>query len=185
MTPQWATDGSRVVALVIVAIAAFTDARKELIPNWLTLPAIVAAPIFWLFADFYRGGLLSLLGLVLCGGVPYWLFRRGAWAGGDVKLFAAIGAVVGGDFGGGIGLGIEALLFTVMAAAVYALIRLAWEGKLLRTLVNAFFLPLNPILPKKWRREVTPELMSKVRLGVPALVGTSFAVLLRYQAMWM
>lgn len=184
MPPDWATHGARFVALAIVAIAAFTDARKELIPNWLTLPALVAAPVFWLFADFYWGGLRSILGLILCGAVPYWLFRRGAWAGGDVKLFAAIGAVVGGDYGG-VGLGIEALLFTTMAAAVYALVRLAWEGKLLRTLGNAFFLPLNPILPAKWRREITPELMSKVRLGVPALVGTSIAVVLRYPTLWM
>lgn len=183
MTPEWATNGARLAALVIVAIAAFTDARKELIPNWLTLPVIIAAPIFWLVVDFYWGGVRSLLGLVLCGAVPYWLFRRGAWAGGDVKLFAAIGAMVGGDYGG-VGLGIEALLFTTMAAAAYALVRLAWEGKLIRTLVNAFFLPLNPILPQKWRREVTPELMAKVRLGVPALVGTGIAVLLRYPMIW-
>jgi prepilin peptidase CpaA len=185
MTPDWAIHGARLAALVIVAIAAVTDARKELIPNWLTLPVIVAAPIFWLVVDFYRGGLLSLLGLVACAAVPYWLFRRGAWAGGDVKLFAAVGAVVGGDYGGGIGLGIEALLFTTMAAALYALVRLAWQGKLFRTLGNAFFLPLNPFLPEKWRREITPELMSKVRLGVPALVGTGIAVLLRYPAIWM
>ena len=184
MTPDWATNGARLAALVMVAIAAFTDARKEIIPNWLTLPALVVAPLFWLVVDFYWGGVRSLLGLALCGAVPYFLFRLGAFAGGDVKLLAAIGAVVGGDYGG-VGLGIEALLFTTMAAALYALVRLAWEGKLLRTLANAFFLPLNPVLPKKWRREVTPELMSKVRLGVPALVGTAIAVVLRYPTIWM
>ena len=184
MLPQWATDGARIAALGVVAIAAFTDARRERIPNWLTLPAIAFGPLFWLFADFYWGGIRSLLGLVLCAAVPYWLFRRGAWAGGDVKLFAAIGALVGGDYGG-VGLGIEALLFTTMAAAAYALVRLAWEGKLLRTLANAFFLPLNPVLPKAWRREITPELMSRVRLGVPALVGTAVAVGLRYPTLWM
>jgi hypothetical protein len=101
-----------------------------------------------------------------------------------VKLFAAIGALVGGG-ADGIGVGIEALLFTSMAAAVYALVRLAWEGKLLRTLANAFFLPLNPLLPKSWRREITPELMSRVRLGVPALVGTAVAIGLRYPTLWM
>jgi len=184
MTPEWATDGSRVVALVIVAIAAFTDARKELIPNWLTLPAIVVAPFFWLFADFPWGGARSLLVLLLCGGVLWLLFRLRACAGGDVKLFAALGGVLGGAYGG-LALGFEALFFTLIAASVYSLIRLAWEGKLLRTLANAFYLPLNPVLPKKWRREMSRELMSEVRLGVPALVGTSVAVLLRYQATWM
>jgi len=184
MTPEWATDGARLAALGVAATAAFTDARREIIPNWLTLPAIAIGPIFWFAADFYWGGVRALLGLVLCAAVPYWLFRRGAWAGGDVKLFAAIGALVGGG-ADGIGVGIEALLFTSMTAAVYALVRLAWEGKLLRTLANAFFLPLNPLLPKAWRREITPELMSRVRLGVPALVGTAVAIGLRYPTLWM
>lgn len=183
MTPEWATNGVRLGALLIVAIAAFTDARKELIPNWLTLPIVVAAPIFWLFVDMPWGGVRSLIGLALCGGILYVLFRMNACAGGDVKLFGAIGALVGGDYGGS-GLGMEALLFTLITASLYSLVRLAWEGKLLRTLANAFFLPLNPFLPKAWRREIAPELMSKVRLGVPALVGTFIAVVLRYPAIW-
>lgn len=184
MTPDWATNGARLAALVIVAIAAVTDARKELIPNWLTLPVVVAAPIFWFAVDFPWGGVRSLLGLLACGGVLYLLFRFGACAGGDVKLFGAIGAVLGGDYGG-VGVGIQALFFSLLAASLYSLVRLAWQGKLFRTLANAVYLPLNPILPKKWRRAVTPELMSQVRLGVPALVGTGIAVLLCYPMIWM
>jgi prepilin peptidase CpaA len=113
-------------------------------------------------------------GSLLCGLVPYLLFRKGAAGGGDVKLFAAIGAVAG------LGLGIEAQLVTFLAAALYSLGRLAWRGRLIGTLVNSAFLALNPVLPARWRRQVSPELMTEVRLGGFAFVGTLVAVFLRH-----
>jgi prepilin peptidase CpaA len=184
MTPAWAADVSRLAALLVCLVAAVTDAWKGLIPNWLTLPAIGVGVVFWLTVDFPLGGAMSALTLVLTAAVPYFLFRRGAFAGGDVKLFAAVGALLGGDYEG-LSVSIESLLFSTMAAAAYALLRLAWEGKLIRTLANAVRLALNPVLPKKYRKEVAPELMSQVRLGVPALAGTLTAVLLRYPGLWM
>jgi prepilin peptidase CpaA len=180
MIPEWATTGAHLVALAIAAIAAFTDARTEIIPNWLTLPPLALAPLFWLFIDPPWSAVRSVIGLVLCGGVLFFLFKLGACGGGDVKLFAAIGALVGGVPQGYM-LGVEALFFTLCTASVYSLIRLAWQGKLLRTIGNAFFLPLNPILPVKWRRSLTPDAMSSVRLGVPSLVGTLVALVLHYQ----
>ena len=166
------------VALLIAAVAAVTDFRTGEIPNWLTLPPLVVAPV----AYFVLHGIWGLVGsvgaIVVCGLVPYLLFRRGAAGGGDVKLFAAIGAV------GGLAVGIEAQLITFMAAALISLGRLAWNGRLLRTLYNSTFLGLNPILPQKYRREVAPELMTMVRLGAFAFVGTAVALLLRYPMPW-
>jgi Flp pilus assembly protein protease CpaA len=184
MTPAWATDVSRFTVLLVCLVAAVTDAWKELIPNWLTFPAIGIGVLFWLAVDFPLGGAWSMATMLLTAAVPYFMFRRGAFAGGDVKLFAAVGAVLGGDYEG-LSVSIEALLFSTMAAAAYALLRLAWEGKLIRTIANAVRLAFNPVLPKKYRKEIAPELMSKVRLGVPALAGTLTAVLLRYPGLWM
>ena len=95
-----------------------------------------------------------------------------------VKLFAAIGAVAG------MSVGIEVQLVTFMAAAIISLGRLAYHGKLFKTLANSAFLGLNPILPQKWRREVTPELMTMVRLGGFAFVGTFVALYLRHPMPW-
>lgn len=166
------------LALLVTAIAAVTDWRTGHIPNWLTLPVIAVAPLVHGMLSGVEGFLLSAGGIVVCGAVPYLLFRRDAMAGGDVKLFAAIGAIVG------LFVGIEAQFFAIVAAALFALGRLAWEGKLLRTLANSVFLGLNPVLPAKWRREITPELMNRIRLGAPIFVGTSIAVLLRSPLWW-
>jgi prepilin peptidase CpaA len=166
------------LALLIAAIAAVTDFRTGEIPNWLTLPPMAAAPVAYAIMDWPWGALGSIAAIVVCGLVPYILFRKGAAGGGDVKLFAAIGAVAG------IQVGIEVQLVTFMTAALISLGRLAWHGKLFKTLANSAFLGLNPILPARWRREVAPERMTRVRLGSFAFVGTAVAIFLRHPMPW-
>lgn len=162
------------IAVLVTAIAAVTDFRKGEIPNWLTLPPLVIAPIVFGAIDGSEGLFRSGLGILVCGAVPLLLFRMGGMAGGDVKLFAAIGAITGAF------VGLQAELLAFLFAALFALGRLAWQGKLLSTLGNTLFLGLNPVLPKKHRREVQPELMSKIRLGIPILAGTLASVLLSW-----
>lgn len=161
-------------ALVIAAIAAVTDFRRGEIPNWLTLPPLAAAPVVHGIIGGPWAAAGAVAAIAISGLVPYWLFRRGAAGGGDVKLFAAIGGVAG------LSVGIEAQLLTFVAAALVSLGRLAWHGRLLRTLANALFLGLNPILPRAWRRPVSAELMTMVRLGGFAFAGTLLALSLRH-----
>ncbi len=158
--------------ICVAAVAAATDWRTGQIPNWLTLPVIVAAPLGYLAAFGTPGLVASLIGLAACGLIPYLLFRNNAIGGGDVKLFAALGAV------GGLQLGIEAQLFGLGAAAIFGLVLIAWRGALGRTLLTAFRLATNPITPKRMRAEVTPDMMTSMRLGVPIFVGTVVAVLM-------
>jgi prepilin peptidase CpaA len=87
-------------AIAVAGIAAITDARTGHIPNWLTLPALTAGPAAHFVLSGADGLTTSLLGLLLCGIVPYLLFRSGAMGGGDVKLFAALGAILGFGPGG-------------------------------------------------------------------------------------
>jgi len=164
VSPLWI---AKVVALGVAWIAAVSDVRTETIPNWLTLPTLVVAPLAWGLALGPLATAEAVTGAFLCGLVPYLLFRVSGGGGGDVKLFAALGAVVGP----GHGLEIELLGFLV--AALYALGRLAWDGRLLVTLGNTFYLSLNPVLPVRYRRQVSPELMSKVRLGLPVALAVT------------
>jgi prepilin peptidase CpaA len=86
-----------------------------------------------------------------------------------VKLFAAIGAIAGAK------LGIEVELLSLSLAAVHAFARLAWEGKLVRTLLNSFWIAVNVVLPPRRRRDIPPELMSSVRMGGAVLAATILA----------
>ena len=163
-----------VAAVLIAGIAAIMDWRTGRIPNYLTLPPLVIAPIVYGVAIGSEAVVNSILGLLLCGLIPFFLWRQGAIGGGDVKITAAIGAVTGTL----VGLEIEFISFLV--GVLYALGRLAWEGQLLRTFANAFYLALNPLLPKKWRRKINPTLLSTVRMGGSFLVGAVLILLARH-----
>ncbi len=166
-------------ALLIAAIAAVTDWRTGHIPNWLTLPPIVVAPIAWGVSYGLAPALESLLGILICGLVPYLLFRKGAMAGGDVKLFAALGGLTG------IFVGVEAQFFSFLAAAILALGQLAWKGLLFKTLANAGRIAFNPLLPEKYRRAVSTENLNEFRLGAAIFTGTIVALALRHPTLWM
>ncbi|HTE52005.1 MAG TPA: prepilin peptidase [Kofleriaceae bacterium] len=158
--------------IAVAATAAVTDARTGLIPNWLTLPPLLAALILHFITQGAGGLMLSLAGALVCGLVPYLLFRHGSMGGGDVKLLAALGALGGAE----VGLEIEVLGMSI--AAVYALAFLAWRGGLARTLLSSMWLVVNVFLPARYRRPIPPAEMMPLRLGVPLLLGTLASVLL-------
>ncbi len=167
-----------VVVLCLVGIAAITDVRSGIIPNWLTLPPLVIAPIAHGMVGGIRGVLDSVIGILVCSLVPLLVFYRGGMAGGDVKLFAALGAIAG------LYLGLEAQFLSLVAASIYAIGQLAWNGRLLNSLGNSVFIGLNPVLPRRFRKTIAPELMHRIRLGAAVLLGTSIAIFEKHRELW-
>ena len=170
MTPFWLCVSA---AVVVSGVAAFTDTRTGHIPNGLTLPPLVIAPLVHAGWGGWQGLVASLLAAAACGLLPYLMFRKGAAGGGDVKLLAALGAI------GGMGFGLEAQIFGFAIAAAYSLARLTWHGRLLRTVANAAALAINPLLPARWRRTPAADALATVRLGVPIFAGVALAAWIR------
>ena len=125
MNSAWIYD---VWLLLLTLGAAFTDARSGTIPNRLTLLCLVLAPL----VHALRGGpgalAWSVAGAVACGLVPLAMFRRGAMGGGDVKLYAAVGALAGAQAG------LELQLVSYMLAAGTAACWLLCRGELVPVL---------------------------------------------------
>jgi prepilin peptidase CpaA len=149
-------------AVSVALVAAAFDVARGTIPNWLTLPVLMAAPLVHAFAAGPEALGLSLLGGLACGAIPCWLFTRGGIGGGDVKLLGALGSLVGTDAG----LRIElAALFT---ALLYALAALAWRGTLLPTLARALRILIRIFQHHDVAGSVLEaELTTSVRLGPP------------------
>jgi prepilin peptidase CpaA len=170
-------------ACAVGAVGAVLDWRKGQIPNWLTLPSILLAPLLHAFlslvarekteAALYEGG-YALGGAALCSVVPLLLFRQGAIGGGDLKLLAAVGALLQPV------LGVEAQMYGFFAAAVLAPASLAFEGKLLVTIKNALAIGANLFLPKTQQRSVDSSALSWFRLGPAIFIGVLLTTVLHW-----
>lgn len=171
-------------AVLVAAIAAAIDWRTGHIPNWVTLVPLGLAPFAHAGVFVATGradqaltqGAFSVIGAVVCGIVPYALFRAGGLGGGDVKLLVAIGAICRPM------LGIEAQFYGFVVAALVAPARLAYEGKLLKVMGNTLALVANPFLPKERRREITPEMLTWHGLGPAIFVGMSLTAIMHWRS---
>jgi len=158
-------------AIALTAIAAIWDYRTGNIPNWLTVGGLVAGVVGhlvygWVVVSFKAGvyeGAFSVAGVLFCSLAPAVMFWKGGMGGGDLKLFAAIGALCHPL------LGIEIQMYALVVAAVVAQARLAYEGRLFRVLAGSVALLLNPFRPKAQRRAPPAEAMVWFRLG-PAIL---------------
>jgi len=163
-----------VVATLAAAIAAAWDLKTGRIPNWLTLGGVALGVAGHLVHGFVgsdaraalHGALLSVAGALFCSIAPLALYWKGGIGGGDLKLFAALGALCHPM------LGIECQIYALAVAAVAAPARLAYEGRLFAVLGGSLALLINPLLPRERRRVVPPEMMTWFRLGPAIFAGT-------------
>lgn len=104
-------------ALVVLAAVVFDIATRR-IPNVVTLGGVVAGLAIQAALGFVDGGILAalrglgfaLVGVLAVGAIPFLAWKRSEMGGGDVKLFAAIGALVGPA------IGFDVLAFTFTAS---------------------------------------------------------------------
>lgn len=101
--------------LGLAAAATWFDLRERRIPNWLTVPAMIAGVAL----NGWDGLFGALLGAAFY--LPGFLLRMAG--GGDVKLLAAVGALAGWRQG------LTVLVFSLVANGVLALIAAARKEK--------------------------------------------------------
>jgi prepilin peptidase CpaA len=168
--------------VVLTAVAAFQDLRTGLISNRVVLIGATAGLVLgWAFAAYGGGGAgffsalgLSLLGAALVGAVPLLLYRAGGMGGGDVKLLAAVGGVLGPY------VGLEAELYAFSLTLLYAPARLIWEGKLLSSMRMIGRLVIRPFTPRGAHKpEVQPAELTSFRFGPAIFLGVLLTAAVR------
>ena len=113
----------------MVAAAAWTDLRTRRIPNWIPVTGAVIGVIF--------GGLSSLAGAALGFGIFIVLYIAGGMGAGDVKLFSAVGALVGPQAL------IVVFIFTGLVGGIAAIALSASRGQLRETFTKASVLAVG------------------------------------------
>jgi prepilin signal peptidase PulO-like enzyme (type II secretory pathway) len=131
---EWGT-AIRLVLVLVLAVSTITDETAGKIRNWATFPALfwavainaagsIARHLGWeLSASLGDIGLSScLVGGLACFSVTLLGAMRSGTGHGDVKLAAAIGALIGWQHG------VSAVLYACVAAVLARSVALAWRA---------------------------------------------------------
>lgn len=107
---------------LIMLIGAFiTDLRTMKIPNWITLPGMIAGGLFHAITDGWAGGWFAVKGAGTGFTLMLLLYLLRAVGGGDVKLFGAIGAWAGAT------LTLSIMMYSIVIAGCIGLLILIWR----------------------------------------------------------
>jgi prepilin peptidase CpaA len=118
------------VVIAAVLVTTVTDVREFKIRNLVTLPLLVSGLLYHGLVGGWAGLGSSFLGAVFGFGVLIALYIMGGIGGGDVKLFAAVGAWLC------MPLTFYVFIATALAAGVYALAVILLYGTLGETWLN-------------------------------------------------
>lgn len=162
-----------IMLMVILAPAVILDLRSHRIPNAISLGGWVAGLALGALLDGWGGFVDAGLGLAMLLGLTIPFFFLGWMGAGDVKLIAAIGAIIGQE------MAIPTLLSIVFSGLAISLAMLLLKGELANVL-------------KRWRASIgltlssmkpvyisPPQRQQKLILpyALPIAIGTTIAIL--------
>lgn len=165
----------QIVLFMLLIIAAYTDITAGKVYNRYTFPALFSGLIlnYWI-GGWSDGGvnlLSSLWGMAAGGGVFIFFYYYGVMGGGDLKLVTAIGALKGFPFI------IHAIFYTSLVGAVFALLYLIWQGRLLRGMRESFSMAFRFKRKEMSEQELqqTQTARDRIPYGVAISIGTMWA----------
>jgi len=165
-----------VVALLFIPLAAaiiYMDVRYRRIPNKLVFATLITGIAFSAVFGGLAGALSSLGGLAVAFGMMFILHAFGTMGAGDVKLFAAVGSIVG------ISHVLQTLLVVAIMGGVLALGKMIYSRRVGRTMfgVVQFFCGLLPgqTVP---RFEVPEDGSNTLPYAIPICCGALVSVFL-------
>src|SRR5215470_1769162 len=88
-------DAVQALAATVASVAAIIDLRTRRIPNWVTAAALIAGLVVHTVQDGAGGLGMALAGAALGAAILLPFYIGGVMGAGDVKLLAALGALLG------------------------------------------------------------------------------------------
>jgi len=167
-------------AVAISAVAAWFDWKRRTIPNWLTLPSIAAAIVIRTTHAACHDGLraaaieamMSIAGAATCAGVPLLMYSRGVMGGGDVKVFAALGAILRPLAA------LEAQTYSLVIASLFACGELIWNGTLFQTLYGSVRAMSHRFRARRAAYHLPKPMVTWLKLGPAIFAGTALTLVI-------
>ncbi|MBU6481266.1 MAG: prepilin peptidase [Nitrospirae bacterium] len=158
--------GMAVALAVVLVTAMWTDVRSSRIPNRLTFSAMGFALLAHAWLGGLQGAIFSLAGLGAGLGLFLILYVTGSIGAGDVKLMAAVGALVG-PYGA-----LLSGLLTIVVGGVYALGAMCYQWGFVTTSQKLASAAQGALLTggRVWIQEL--QLPFRLRYGLAIAGGT-------------
>lgn len=169
---------SQTIAIAIMfmpmaILITYWDVRYRRIPNELVLLTFIGGLTLNTIFGGSHGLLISLGGFALAFGLMFFLHAFGTMGAGDVKLFSAIGAVVG------VSSVLPTLMVVALTGGVFAVCKMIYSRRTLTTMlgVSQVFYGLLPG-QKVPRFEVPADRSYTLPYAVPICCGSLIAFFL-------
>ena len=160
----------RVLLYGVMILCAASDLATGKIYNHITYPAAILGLVLALVAGGWTELGQHVAGFSI-GFVPFFvLFLLKGMGGGDVKLMAAAGAIMGYP------LIVAGFFHTILVGGVVAVSVMLWKGVLWRGVRNALWTMITWFLPVQTRK-LDPANSQKIPFGVAIALGTIWASL--------
>jgi prepilin peptidase CpaA len=159
--------------LPLALVITYYDVRYRRIPNTFVLATLATGLMLNALSGGLDGALASLGGCALAFGLMFFLHVFGAMGAGDVKLFAAIGSVVGPS------LVLPTFFVVVLTGGALGVITMVRTGAVRSTLHNILIL-LVGLLPgwKMPRLAVPADRRQTIPYGVAITFGSLISLLI-------
>lgn len=125
------------LAVACALVGAIFDLRSRRIPNFITLPGILAGLVLHLILGGWAQLGWAALACLICGSIFLVFWLAGGMGAGDVKLMAAVGCL------GGMHFVAYLLIWTALAGGVMAIALAVWRGRLKDMILNVGALALH------------------------------------------
>ena len=167
------TTASLALLVPLAVVITYYDARYRRIPNVLVLAALIAGLLINIFFGGLSGALASAGGCLLAFALMLVLHVFGAMGAGDVKLFGAIGSVLGAS------LVVPTFVVVVLVGGLLALFTMV-RGRMVRETMFRVLRIFVGLLPG-WempRFSVPAERRHTIPYGVAITFGSLIALVL-------
>jgi prepilin peptidase CpaA len=156
-----------ILCAALCVAAAFADLRSRRIPDLLTIPPLFVGLVLAALDGGSTGLFAAALGVALLGGIFAMVAAAGGLGWGDVKLMAAVGALLAWPVGSW-SIVLYALFYTALVGGVIAALAAAFQGKLSAALKAAVTLPR--------REKASPPSGVSIPYGVAICLGSLWAI---------
>lgn len=158
------------VLLPLAVVIAYYDGRYRRIPNWTVLGVLVSGLVIQTVQGGWRGLMGAGLGCVFAFGLMFIIYLFGGMGAGDVKLFGAIGALLGA------GLVLPTFVSIVITGGALAIAYALWSGTARETMSRVLRMFASRLTGGVVMKDLTPpEKQQTVPYGVAITLGSLFS----------